>query len=192
MKVVELELPGLLLIEPTIYRDARGSFRESWHARRFAEAGIGAEFVQDNVSRSRRGVVRGLHFQHPRGQAKLTAVLHGEVWDVVVDVRRGSPTFGRWQGVTLSAENGRQLFIPEGFAHGFAVTSAEAVFTYKCARYYDAELEWTVRWDDPALAISWPVTKPILSEKDREGLPLAELPREALPSHAHAAVVGAS
>jgi dTDP-4-dehydrorhamnose 3,5-epimerase len=181
MKVRELELPGVLLVEPRIHADARGSFLESWSERRYAEAGIAQHFVQDNISRSRRGVIRGLHYQHPAGQAKLTSVLHGEVWDVVVDVRRGSPSFGRWVGVTLSGESGRQLFIPEGFAHGFAVLSEEAVFSYKCGRYYDPATEWTLRWDDPALGIEWPVREPILSDKDRQGVLLAELPADALP-----------
>lgn len=182
MRLVELEIPGLLLIEPGVHADERGSFLESWNARRFAEAGIDVEFVQDNVSLSRQRVVRGLHYQHPHGQAKLATVLKGEVWDVVVDIRRGSPTFGRWAAVTLAAENGRQLFIPEGLAHGFVVTSAEeAVFAYKCSRYYDPAAEWTIRWDDPDLAIDWPVGEPILSAKDRQGLRLAELPEHAFP-----------
>ena len=179
MKVTELELPGVLLIEPDLFRDERGSFVESWNARRFTQAGIDLEFVQDNISWSRQGVIRGLHYQHPNGQAKLISVLRGEVWDVIVDVRRGSPTFGRWTGVTLS-EEGRQLLIPEGYAHGFAVLSELAIFSYKCSRYYDPASEWTIRWDDPELEIEWPVRHPVVSEKDRNGLRLAELGIEAL------------
>jgi len=181
MKVTELGLPGVLLVEPRLFRDERGAFVESWSARRFAGAGLEVEFVQDNVSWSRRGVVRGLHYQHPHGQAKLISVLRGEVWDVVVDVRRGSPTFGQWIGVPLSAESGHQLFIPEGYAHGFAALSEEAIFSYKCSRYYDPASEWTIRWDDPELKIDWPVEDPIVSEKDRNGLRLSELGPEALP-----------
>lgn len=175
MNVTELDLPGVLLIEPRVYTDERGSFVESWNRRRYGELGIDVDFVQDNLSRSKRGVVRGLHFQNPNAQAKLTAVLEGEVWDVVVDVRAASATYGRWTAVTLSGENGRQLFIPEGFAHGFAVLSEEALFSYKCSAYYDPASERTIRWDDPALGIEWPVAKPILSEKDRAGGLLEEL-----------------
>ena len=182
MKVTELELPGVLLIEPRVFRDERGSFMESWSARRFAEAGLEVEFVQDNVSWSRQGVIRGLHYQHPGGQAKLTSVLRGEVWDVVVDIRRGSPTFGRWTGVTLSEENGRQLFIPEGYAHGFAASSGDAIFSYKCSRDYNPRCEWTIRWDDPELGIDWPVAEPVVSCKDQNGRRLSELPSEALPA----------
>lgn len=181
MRVTQLELPGVLLIEPTVFRDERGSFVESWNARRFLEAGVDVEFVQDNVSWSRGGVIRGLHYQHPGGQAKLMSVLWGEVWDVVVDVRRGSPSFGQWMAVTLSAENGRQLFIPEGYAHGFAVRSEEAIFAYKCSRYYDSASEWTIRWDDPDLGIAWPLVEPIVSDKDRNGVRFEEMPVDALP-----------
>ena len=181
MRVTELELPGVLLIEPRVFRDDRGSFVESWNARRFAEAGLDTEFVQDNVSWSHRGVIRGLHYQHPGGQAKLTSVLRGEVWDVVVDIRPDAPTYGRWAAVTLSQENGRQLFIPEGYAHGFAVTGDEAVFSYKCSRYYSAESEWTIRWDDPDLQIDWPIAEPVMSDKDLGGYRLSELPSHALP-----------
>lgn len=187
MKVTELELPGVLLIEPRVFRDQRGAFVESWNASRFSALGMEVEFVQDNVSWSRRGVIRGLHYQHPGGQAKLSSVLRGEVWDIVVDVRRGSPTFARWIGVTLSHENQRQLFVPEGYAHGFAVRSEEAIFTYKCSRYYDPTFEWTLRWDDPDLGIDWGVPNPVISEKDRNGVRLAELPEEALPDMAQLA-----
>lgn len=191
MKVTELELQGVLLIEPRVFRDERGSFVESWNAGRFAAAGVEIEFVQDNVSWSRRGVIRGLHYQHPQGQAKLTSVLQGEVWDVVVDIRRGSPKFGRWTAVALSGDNQRQLFVPEGYAHGFAVTSEEAIFTYKCSRYYDPACEWTLRWDDPDLGIDWGVSDPVVSEKDRHGLRLAELGTHALPQLTHFAATQA-
>ena len=170
MKVTELELPGLLLVEPRIFRDDRGAFFEVWNARRYAEAGIATEFVQDNVSWSRRGVIRGLHYQAaPHGQAKLCSVLAGEVWDVAVDLREESETYGRWVGVTLSAENGRQLLIPEGFAHGFAVVSEHAVFSYKCSRYHAPDAERTIRWDDVELGVAWPVRaeEVVVSEKDR-------------------------
>lgn len=178
MTVTELELPGLLLIEPRIFRDERGAFLESWNARRYAEHGIEVDFVQDNISWSRQGVIRGLHYQvAPHAQAKLCSVLVGEVWDVAVDLRDDSPSRGRWAAVTLSANNGRQLLIPEGFAHGFAVLSEEAVFSYKCSRYYEPSAERTLRWDDPTLAIDWPVREPVLSEKDRAGRLMTGGPR---------------
>ena len=167
MKVTPLSIPGPLLIEPRLFPDERGWFLESWNARRYAEIGIDVEFVQDNVSLSRRDVIRGLHYQDPNPQAKLCAVFHGEVWDVIVDLRPGSPTYRQWEAVTLSAENGRQLYIPEGFAHGFAVLSDEAIFSYKCSRYYDAASEHTLPYDDPELGIPWPVERPVMSEKDR-------------------------
>lgn len=166
MKVRQLSIPGPLLIEPRIFPDERGWFLESWNERRYADAGIDAHFVQDNISRSKRGVIRGLHYQDPDPQAKLCSVVHGEVWDVIVDVRSGSPTLGQWEAVILSAENALQLYVPEGFAHGFAVLSDEAVFVYRCTRYYNPAAERTIRWDDPQLAIPWPVDAPVLSEKD--------------------------
>ena len=167
MKVTPLAVPGPLLIEPRVFHDGRGWFLESWNERRYAEAGIDAHFVQDNISRSKRGVIRGLHYQEPDPQAKLCSVVYGEVWDVIVDVRPGSATRGRWEAVTLSAENAMELHVPEGFAHGFAVLSDVAVFSYRCSRYYNPAAERTIRWDDPELAIPWPVAEPLLSEKDR-------------------------
>ena len=183
MNVQETSLPGVLLLEPRIFRDARGSFLEAWQRDRYAAEGLPRDFVQDNVSRSFRGVVRGLHLQNPQAQGKLVSVLFGEVFDVAVDVRVGSPTFGRWLGATLSAENGRQLFLPEGFAHGFMVTSAEAVFHYKCTRPYSPADELTVRWDDPDLAIEWPAETPVLSDRDAAAPRLRDIPSDRLPRH---------
>ncbi|GAB4263307.1 MAG: dTDP-4-dehydrorhamnose 3,5-epimerase [Thermoleophilia bacterium] len=183
MRVVETELPGVLLVEPRVFGDERGYFLETYQARRYAEAGIPGPFVQDNLSFSRRGVLRGLHYQHPHGQGKLVWVLQGEVFDVAVDIRRGSPFFGRWVGVRLSAENKRQLWIPPGFAHGFCVVSETALFAYKCTDYYAPEAEGAVRWDDPALGIDWPVADPVISAKDAAGLRLAEIPPERLPAY---------
>ncbi len=180
MNVVPCELEGVLLIEPRVYGDARGYFLETWHERRYREAGIPGPFVQDNLSFSRRGAIRGLHFQNPSAQAKLVYVLEGEVFDVAVDLRRRSPTFGRWFGIRLSAENKRQLYIPVGFAHGFAVLSETALFAYKCTDFYAPEHEVTLLWNDPDLAITWPVEQPVLSEKDQRGKRLRDLPPEKL------------
>lgn len=182
MRVEATALPGVLVVEPRVFPDSRGRFLESWRADRYAAAGLPAHFVQDNVSVSRRGVLRGLHLQHPHGQGKLVTALRGAVWDVAVDVRRGSPTFGRWFGCELSGESARQLWIPPGFAHGFVVVSEEeATVLYKCTETYHPEAETTVRWDDPALRIEWPVDRPVLSEKDLAGMMLAEVPEERLP-----------
>jgi len=183
VKVTELELPGVLLVEPRVLRDVRGAFLESWHRERYAAAGIDAAFVQDNVSFSAHGVLRGLHYQYPHPQAKLVMALRGSVFDVAVDVRRGSPSFGRWVGAELTAESGRQLYIPEGLAHGFVVTSPEgAVFAYKCTAPYRQEAEHTIRWDDPVLGIAWPVQNPVLSSRDAAAGTLAELGVGDLPS----------
>ncbi len=181
MNVQETGLPGVLLLQPPVFRDARGFFRETWRADRYAELGIAGPWAQDNVSLSARGVLRGLHFQEPGAQGKLVCVLRGEVWDVAVDVRVGSPTFGRWAGYPLSAENGWQLWIPEGFAHGFVVTSDEALFAYKCTAPYRPETEGTVLWNDPELGIEWPAVEPVVSYKDERGVPLRHLPPERLP-----------
>jgi dTDP-4-dehydrorhamnose 3,5-epimerase len=182
MKVSELDIPGVLLIEPRVFRDPRGVFLETWNAERYRAAGIKREFVQDNVSISKRGVIRGLHYQHPNPQGKLVTVLQGKVFDVAVDVRRGSPTFGRWAGCELSSDDARQLFIPEGFAHGFAVLSDTAVFAYKCSDRYVQESEGTILWNDPEIGIPWPVENPVLSEKDLSSVLLREMPAERLPS----------
>ena len=183
MRVVPTDLPDVLVVEPRVFGDHRGYFLETFQARRYAEAGIPGPFVQDNLSFSQRGVLRGLHYQHPHAQGKLVWVLQGEVFDVAVDIRRGSPTFGRWVGVRLSGENKRQLWIPPGFAHGFCVLSETALFTYKCTDYYAPEDEGTVRWDDPDLGIEWPVEEPALSAKDAAAPMLAEIPVERLPPY---------
>jgi dTDP-4-dehydrorhamnose 3,5-epimerase len=183
MKVTRTALPEVLLVEPTVFGDARGFFLETYRADRYRAAGITPSFVQDNLSRSRRGVLRGLHFQHPHGQGKLVQVLEGEVFDVAVDVRRGSPTFGQWVGEYLSAETKRQLYIPPGFAHGFLVTSAEALFMYKCTEVYDPAAEQSVLWNDPDIAIEWPALEVELSAKDRDARALAATPVAALPSY---------
>ena len=180
MDVSDTDLPGVRLLEPDVYVDDRGAFMETWNARDYGHHGIDVTFVQDNLSRSREGVLRGLHFQNPRPQAKLISVLAGEVYDVVVDVRVESDTFGEWHGTVLSAENARQLLVPEGYAHGFVATSGEVLFHYKCTDFYHPEADRTVRWDDPQLGIDWPVEDPILSEKDAGAPSLDELPREAL------------
>jgi dTDP-4-dehydrorhamnose 3,5-epimerase len=175
VKVQESALPGVKIVEPAVHRDARGFFLETYHHRRYLEAGIPAVFVQDNHSRSTRGTVRGLHMQVTALQAKLVRVIAGEIFDVAVDVRVGSPHFGRWVGVTLSAENFRQLFVPEGFAHGFAVLSEEAEVEYKCSAFYDRADEIAIRFDDPAIGIAWPVATPLLSARDEAAPLLAEL-----------------
>jgi len=175
VKVTELGITGLMLVEPRRFTDSRGWFMENWHAERYRDAGIDAEFVQDNVSYSTRNVLRGMHFQEPHPQGKLVWAVTGEIWDVAVDVRADSPTFGAWEGVTLSADNGRQLYLPPGFAHGFVVLSDSAIVTYKCTTKYRPEAERTLRWDDPEIGIDWPVREPVLSEKDRRGVGLAEV-----------------
>ncbi len=166
MKATSTPLAGLSVIEPRVFEDPRGFFLETFNAARYEALGIPAHFVQDNWSRSQRGTLRGLHFQHPRGQGKLVWVPRGAVWDVAVDVRQGSATFGRWFGVELSEVNKKQLWIPPGFAHGFCVLSEVADFVYKCTELYAPECEQSVRWDDPTLAIEWPVEAPLLSKKD--------------------------
>lgn len=184
MKVTPLELPEVLLLAPRRFDDDRGHFLETWSTARYADAGVGGPFVQDNVSVSQRGVLRGLHFQHPDGQGKLVSVLRGRVFDVAVDVRRGSPTFGRWVGAELSDRDNHQLWVPAGFAHGFQVLSDEAVFAYKCTAPYAPAHERTIRWDDPAIGIRWPGPAPRLSAKDAAAPRLAELPRDHLPGPA--------
>lgn len=183
MHVSPSEIPGLLVIEGRVFADSRGAFTELWTEERYREAGITARFVQDNVSWSGRHVLRGLHFQFPHSQGKLVSVLHGEVFDVAVDIRLGSPTFGRWTGYALSERSGRQLYIPEGFAHGFVVLSDSAVFAYKCTDYHQRAAECVVRWDDVDLGIEWPVGTPQLSERDRTALSLRDVPRDRLPCH---------
>lgn len=170
MNVTETDLPGVLLIEPRVFGDARGFFLETFSEQRYAEAGIAGPFIQDNWSHSCRGTLRGLHFQIQHPQGKLVHVMQGEIFDVAVDVRQDSPTFGQWVGVTLSAENKRQLWIPPGFAHGFAVLSETADFVYKCTDIYAPEYERTLLWNDETVAVEWPIdAEPILSDKDRNG-----------------------
>ncbi|WP_114241360.1 dTDP-4-dehydrorhamnose 3,5-epimerase [Dyella sp. C9] len=183
MKVTETSLPGVLVIEPRVFDDARGCFYESYHAARFEEAGIRSLFVQTNVSRSSRGVLRGLHYQWPHPQGKLVSVLEGEVYDVAVDVRRGSPTFGQWTAVVLSAQNHRHLWVPEGYAHGFCVVSDAATLSYQCTELYDPAADACARWNDAALAIDWPVTAPLLSAKDERAPELAEIEPDRLPPY---------
>jgi dTDP-4-dehydrorhamnose 3,5-epimerase len=181
VKVTTTRLPGVLVVEPQVFGDARGWFYESWNQQRYAEHGIGPTFVQSNLSRSARDVLRGLHYQWPNPQGKLVSVLDGEVWDVAVDVRRGSPTYAQWEACVLSAQNRRQFWIPEGFAHGFVVLSEHATFAYLCTRAYDRAADAGVRWDDPELAIDWPVRAPTLSDKDARAPLLAEIAPERLP-----------
>ena len=184
MNVLETNLPGVLVFEPKVFGDERGFFMETWRADRYEEAGLPACFVQDNLSFSQRGVLRGLHFQNPDQQGKLVYVLQGEAYDVAVDIRVGSPTFGEWTAITLSSENKRQFYVPEGFAHGFLVTSSTALFAYKCTARYNAQAEASVLWNDPQIGIEWPVERPVLSEKDRAAPPLAQMPAERLPRYA--------
>lgn len=167
MDVFDADFPGVQLIEPDVHTDDRGAFLETWNAREYGKHGLDVTFVQDNLSRSRRHVLRGLHFQNPRPQGKLISVLKGEVYDVVVDIRKDSDTFGEWKSTVLSADNARQIYVPEGFAHGFLVTSDEALFHYKCTDFYHPETEGVIRWNDPELDIDWPVEEPRLSERDR-------------------------
>ncbi|MEO0907568.1 MAG: dTDP-4-dehydrorhamnose 3,5-epimerase [Pseudomonadota bacterium] len=177
MKVLETEIPGLLIIEPRVFGDARGFFMETWNEAAFAKAGLDLNFVQDNHSRSQKGVLRGLHFQNPGPQGKLVRVTNGAVFDVAVDLREGSPTFAKWVGVELSARNQRMFWVPEGFAHGFLTLEDDTDFLYKCTAPYAPDCEHTLAWDDPELGIDWPVTRidPIVSDKDAQGLSLADV-----------------
>ncbi len=188
MNITETKLPGVLLIEPKAFVDERGFFMETWNRTRYEGFGVPTDFVQDNLSYSTKGVLRGLHFQYPNSQGKLVSVLQGEVFDVAVDIRLGSPTFGQWVGTTLSAENKRHLYVPEGFAHGFVVTREEALFSYKCTAYYSPEAEHSLLWEDPELGIDWPIEAPVLSRKDGFALRLSEMPPEKLPRYAESSV----
>lgn len=175
MDVRETEIPGVIVIEPVVHRDDRGFFTESYHARRYAQSGIFGPFVQDNHSRSVRGTLRGLHAQHRRPQGKLIRAVQGEIFDVAVDIRPTSPTFKKWVGETLSAENFRQIYIPPGFAHGFCVLSDTAEVEYKCTDFYDPSDEVGVLWCDSSINIKWPIKNPVLSKKDAKNPLLDEL-----------------
>jgi dTDP-4-dehydrorhamnose 3,5-epimerase len=183
VKIDRLGLAGPVVIEPQVFGDARGFFYEEWNKARFAEAGIAFDVVQANVSRSERGVLRGLHYQWPNPQGKLVSVVDGEVYDVAVDVRRGSPTFGQWEACVLSASNKKHFWIPEGFAHGFVVLSEFATFSYLCTALYDRASDRGVRWNDARVAIDWPVAAPQLSAKDAAAPFLDEVPVEHLPPY---------
>ncbi|NLG26904.1 MAG: dTDP-4-dehydrorhamnose 3,5-epimerase [Chloroflexi bacterium] len=178
MQIIPTRIPDVRIIEPTVFEDVRGFFYESYNLRDYAAQGIADVFVQDNHSRSVYGTLRGLHYQTPPGQAKLVRVAVGEVFDVAVDIRHGSPTFGQWVGVTLSEQNRRQLYLPAGFAHGFCVLSEVAEFLYKVTSYYAPTLERGIAWNDPDLAIEWPVAAPVLSERDKKHPRLAEIARD--------------
>lgn len=181
MKVTPLAFPEILLVTPRVYQDKRGHFLEIYQGRRYPEHGLPSGFVQDNLSFSYHGVIRGLHYQLRHPQGKLVMPLVGEIWDVVVDIRRGSPNFGKWLSVVLAAGTCQQLYVPPGFAHGFAVLSDTALVLYKATDYWHPEDEYGISWDDPDLALPWPVTPPVLSDKDRQFPRLREVPPENLP-----------
>jgi dTDP-4-dehydrorhamnose 3,5-epimerase len=182
VRCIPSSLPGVLVVEPAVHRDARGFFIETYHAEKYRANGIGAVFVQDNHTRSAARTLRGLHMQRRKPQAKLVRVIAGEILDVAVDLRRGSPSFGRSVGVVLSADNFRQCYIPEGFAHGFCVLTGPAEVEYKCSAVYDPADEFGIAWNDPALAIQWPISDPLLSDRDRRNPTVAEL-GDSLPSY---------
>ena len=182
MDVIKTVLPGVLVFEPRVYEDPRGYFLETFHRQRYHDSGIMADFVQDNISSSSQGTLRGLHYQHPKGQGKLVQVLEGSVYEVALDIRPNAPTFGQWYGIDLTAEKHNQMYIPPGFAHGFYVTSKRALFSYKCTEYYSPNTEGGIVWNDPDLGIQWPLTgEPILSDKDRQFGKLSDIPVEQLP-----------
>ena len=184
MKVTSTRLPGVMIIEPRMFRDDRGYFLETWSASSYGPHQLPTEFSQDNLSYSAVGVLRGLHYQFPTPQGKLVSVVRGAVFDVAVDIRVGSPTFGQWVGETLTADNGRQLYIPEGFAHGFLVTGTEpASFAYKCTAGYDPTGQCSVLWDDAAIGIVWPAAAPLLSAKDRDAPRLRDISPDRLPRY---------
>ena len=180
MRIIPTELSGVVILEPKVFEDARAFFFETFQVDRYREAGLDLPFVQDNLSLSQGGTLRGLHFQNPQSQGKLVSVLQGEVFDVAVDIRSGSPTFGRWVGFTLSAQNHRQIYIPPGFAHGYCVTSESALFMYKCTDFYNAAADGGVLWNDPDLGINWPISEPLLSPKDSRAPLLKNIPVERL------------
>jgi dTDP-4-dehydrorhamnose 3,5-epimerase len=184
MDITPTLLPGVFVLKPSLHEDSRGFFMETYRADALARAGVCDSFVQDNHSRSARNVLRGLHYQLRRPQAKLCRVVSGEVFDVAVDIRTGSPTFGKWYGILLSAANKLQLYVPRGFAHGYVVRSGTADFLYKCSDYYDPSDDLGVLWQDQGIGIAWDVSVPILSGKDQQRPPLADLPAELLPRYA--------
>jgi len=181
MRVEATDLPGVLIVQPDRFGDSRGFLMETYHRARYAEHGIGADFVQTNASLSSRGVLRGLHFQSPRAQGKLVSVLQGEIFDVAVDIRLGSPTFGKWLGVLLSEGNRKQIYIPPGFAHGFCVIADRSLVAYGCTDYYVREAEWALSWSDPAIGIAWPFAEPILSDRDARAPTLSQFDQARLP-----------
>ena len=181
MKVLSTSLKEVLLIEPSVFEDNRGFFMQTYQQKTYRELGIDNNFIQDNLSFSVRGTLRGLHYQFPHAQAKLVQVITGEIFDVAVDIRRGSPTFGKWTGVYLSEKNKRQLYIPGGFAHGFCVLSETAVFMYKCSDFYAPDCEDGILWSDPNIGIEWPIETPLLSDKDSKYESLRNVPPERLP-----------
>ena len=181
MNILDIDIQGPKIIEPDIFPDARGFFCETFHQKRYAENGIDDRFVQDNLSSSKKGTLRGIHYQYPQSQAKLVQVIQGEVRDVIVDIRQQSSTFGKWVGVTLSAENRRQLFVPAGFAHGYCVLSETALFSYKCSDFYAPDCEKGILWSDPDIGIDWPVRDPILSDKDQLYPCLKDVDSKSLP-----------
>lgn len=183
MDLIDTEIPGLKVIKPKIFGDARGFFLETYSAKRYRDAGIVADFVQDNVSFSGLGTLRGLHFQNPGSQGKLVSVLQGEVFDVAVDVRYGSPTFGKWHGLYLNGESKQQFWVPAGFAHGFMVTSEMALFSYKCDAYYSPQTEFSLLWNDSDLGIPWPIDLPKLSPKDEKARRLRDFQPNELPQY---------
>jgi dTDP-4-dehydrorhamnose 3,5-epimerase len=181
MNVIETDIEGVLILEPKVFGDKRGFFMETWSRDRYRDAGLDVTFVQDNVSSSTKGVLRGLHYQYPQPQGKLVQVLQGEVLDVAVDIRVNSPTFGKAVTCVLSEDNNRQFYVPGGFAHGFCVLSDFALFSYKCTDFYNPKTEGGVLWNDPDLAIDWPIETPLLSEKDRICPRLNDIPKDQLP-----------
>lgn len=183
MNIIQTEIPDLLIIEPKVFGDKRGFFMETWQRDRYLKAGLDIEFVQDNAAGSSRGVLRGLHYQYPQPQGKLVQVFQGEVLDVAVDIRTGSPTFGKAVTCILSEDNRRQYYVPPGFAHGYYVLSEMAVFSYKCTDFYNPKTEGSILWNDPDLGIEWPVTEPILSSKDAAAPCLMDISKDRLPSY---------
>ncbi|MDH5218653.1 MAG: dTDP-4-dehydrorhamnose 3,5-epimerase [Gammaproteobacteria bacterium] len=183
MKIIETTLPGVIVIEPKVFGDQRGFFMETYQADRYREAGIELDFVQDNHSRSAKGVLRGLHYQVKCGQGKLVHVTRGIVFDVAVDIRKGSPTFGQYYSHILSEDNHRQMYIPPGFAHGFCVLTDTADFVYKCTDFYNPEYERSILWNDPDIGIEWPLTDVTLSDKDKKGMPLRQVAEVDLPPY---------